>query len=367
MEDERLHYNRDVKTWDVVIIGGGVIGLSLAWRLRRHDMRVLVVERGEPAHEATYAAGGMIAGCDPQNSPELSQLITASMRMYPEFVRELRDEAFESPDLRDEGTIAFLEPDESPGCEAAQALSGEDLARLEPLLSPRARAYYLPEYSVDPRKLGSALVKAARHRSVDFVTGSPVTEVAVLGGRAAGVRTAKSLYASGMVVNCAGAWAAQIKPFGAPTRPVKGQMLCVVPVAGAHPAGPLIRHTVRSPEVYIIPRSDGRIVMGATVEEAGFDKRVDPDRVQRLHHDAAAVVPEIKHMRVHDAWAGLRPGSPDGLPILGATSLPGYFVSTGHYRDGILLAPVTAQVMTRLLTGRPADFDLTPFSPLRFG
>ena len=365
-----------MKTWDVVIIGGGVIGLSLAWSLRRHGLSVLVVEKGEPARQATHAAGGMIAHCDPHNPAALAGMIAASARMYPEFVRELRAEAFESPDLRDAGTIAFLAANESPNCDGARALDDGELSRLEPMVMLRGRAYFLPERSVDPRKLGSALEKAARNRGVDFATGSPVTEVAVLGGRATGVRTAKSFYAAGAVVNCAGAWAAQIKPFGAPTRPVKGQMLCVVP---AHPTqakeawvghpkqGPLIQHTIRTPEVYIIPRSDGRIVLGATVEEAGFDKRVDAEAVQRLHQAAANAVPDIAHMRIHDAWAGLRPGSPDGLPILGATSLPGYYAATGHYRDGILLAPITAQVMSQLLTGQPTGFELAPFSPLRFG
>ena len=118
--------------------------------------------------------------------------------------------------------------------------------------------------------------------------------------------------------------------------------------------------------MYIIPRSDGRIVLGATVEEAGFDKRVDPDTVQRLHQAAANVAPAIGEMRIHEVWAGLRPGSPDDLPILGPTALPGYFAATGHYRDGILLAPITAHVMSQLLRGRAPDFDLEPFSPLRF-
>jgi len=355
-----------VKTWEVVIIGGGVIGLSLAWRLQRGGASVLVVEKGEPAREATHAAGGMIAHCDPHNPLELRGIIAASARMYPEFVHELRDEAFESPDLRDVGTIAFFAADESPNCNGARMLDDEEISSLEPLVTLPGPAYLVPERSVDPRKLGSALEKAARNRGVDFATGSAVAEVAVLGGHATGVRTAKSFYAAGAVVNCAGAWAAQIKPFGAPTRPVKGQMLCVVPAAGTHHRGPLIQHTVRTPEVYIIPRSDGRIVLGATVEDAGFDKRVDSTSVQRLHQAATKVAPEIGRMRIHDAWAGLRPGSPDDLPILGATSLPGYYVATGHYRDGILLAPITAQVMTQLLTGQATDFDLARFSPLRF-
>jgi glycine oxidase len=354
-----------VKTWDIVIIGGGVIGLSLAWRLRPHAS-VLIVEKSEPAREATHAAGGMIAHCDPHTPRALGDMVAASARMYPEFVRELRDEAYESPDLREAGTIAFFKTDESPNCDTARALDDDELSRIEPLVTRRGRAYFLPERSVDPRKLGSALEKAARHRCVDFATGSAVTELAVLGGRATGVRTTKSFYAAGAVVNCAGAWAAQIRPFGAPTRPVKGQMVCVVPQPGTRHSGPLIKHVIRTPDVYIIPRTDGRIVLGATLEEAGFDKRVDADTVQRLHQTAAKVAPEIGQMRIHDDWAGLRPGSPDDLPILGATSLPGYYAATGHYRDGIMLAPITAHLMTQLLTGQATDFDLAPFSPLRF-
>ncbi|MGO9305861.1 MAG: glycine oxidase ThiO [Candidatus Korobacteraceae bacterium] len=356
-----------MKTWDVVIIGGGVIGLSLARSLRHSGGSVLVVEKSEPAREATHAAGGMIAHCDPENPPAMARIIAASGRMYPQFIAELRAEAFESPDLRVDGTIAFCGEGGLPACEGARPLhDAAELAQLEPLIALRGQAYLLPECSVDPRKLASALEKAARKLGVDFVTGSAVTEVAVLGRRVTGARTAKSFYMAAAVVNCAGAWASQIKPFGMPTRPVKGQMVCVVPQAGAHAAGPLIRHVVRTPDVYIIPRSDGRLLLGATVEEAGFDKHVDADTVQRLYRAAVNIAPEIGQMRIHDAWAGLRPGSPDGLPILGATSLPGYYAATGHYRDGIMLAPVTAQLMTQLLTGRSPDFDMGPFSPLRF-
>lgn len=355
-----------MKTWDVVVIGGGVIGLSLAWRLRQSGAAVLVVEKGEPAREATYAAGGMIAHCDPGNPPQLAKMIAASARMYPEFVTQLRAEAFESPDLRTDGAIAFFEDSEQPVCEDSQILDEADLTRLEPLIAHRGRAYLLPEASVDPRKLGSALEKAARTVGVDFVTGAPVTEVAVMGSRPAGVRTTKSFYGAEAVVNCAGAWASQIRPVQLPTRPVKGQMVCVIPAKGVHNSGPVIRHVVRTHEVYLIPRSDGRILLGATLEEAGFDKRLDPDTIQRLYQAAAKVVPEIANMRIHDAWAGLRPGSPDGLPILGVTSMPGYYAATGHYRDGIMLAPITALVMTQLISGGRTEIDLGAFSPLRF-
>ena len=355
-----------MKTWDIVVIGGGVIGLSLAWRLRHANASVLVVEKGEPAREATHAAAGMIAHCDPAIPRELAEMASVSAKMYPEFVAELRAEAFESPDLREQGTILLTNDDTPPQFEGARTLSPDALKELEPAIDSASHATLLPERSIDPRKLGSALEKAARTLGVDFVTGSPVTELAVLGGRATGVRTAKAYYAAGTVVNCAGAWASQLKPLGVPTRPVKGQMVCVIPQRDAQHARPLLRYAVRAPEVYMVPRSDGRILLGSTLEEAGYDKRVDPERVKRLQNAATAVVQEIGQMRIHDAWAGLRPGTPDGLPILGATSMKGYFAATGHYRDGIMLAPVTAMVMTELLKGSKPSLDLKPFSPLRF-
>ena len=138
-------------------------------------------------------------------------------------------------------------------------------------------------------------------------------------------------------------------------------MLCL-----AMPSRDLLNHVVRSPEVYLIPRSDGRLLVGATVEEAGFDKRTDPATIQRLHKAAIALVPKLADAKFLDAWAGLRPGTPDNLPILGATATSGYYVATGHFRDGILLAPVTAQVMAQMITGGKPEHDLSAFSPSRF-
>jgi glycine/D-amino acid oxidase-like deaminating enzyme len=286
--------------------------------------------------------------------------------MYPRFVRELIDESEESPDLREQGTIAFLDESAKPTCQNACPLDDVELSQREPLLTLRGQTYFLPESSVDPRALGCALIKAAKRCGVDFVTGSAVRQVVVEEGHAVGVRTGKSQYRSALVVNCAGAWAAQILPLGMPTRPVKGQIVCVVPQPGSHHAGPLVQHVVRTPEVYIIPRSDGRILLGATIEEAGFDKSVDPDTVQRLNRAAVGAVPMIREMRIHDAWAGLRPASPDDLPILGESSVRGYYAATGHYRDGIMLAPVTAYLMVQLLTSGGTGFDLASFSPQRF-
>lgn len=355
-----------MQRWDAIIVGAGVIGLSLSRRLRQEGLRVLVIDKGEPGREASYAAGGMIAHCDPHLPAVLRPLALASAAMYPAFAHALQDESGESPDLRDQGTLALFAKGEHPAGEGVREISTDEIAELEPAMTLRAPAYFLPERSVDPRALCSALVTAAKARGVDFVTGSAVIEIVVQDGRSVGVKTAHSSYASGVVVNCAGAWASQIKPLGLPTQPAKGQMVCVIPAPDDSGEAPMVACVVRTPEIYIIPRSDRRILLGATVEDAGFDKRTDADTIERLCRAAAGVVPKIGAMRIHDAWAGLRPASPDGLPILGETSLPGYFAATGHYRDGIMLAPITAEVMTTLIVGGQIEFDVKPFSPSRF-
>jgi len=374
-----LHYNRKVKNWDAIIIGAGAIGLSLALRLRDEHRSVLVVEKHEPAGEATHAAGGMIANCDPHTPALLQPLADASANLYPEFVREIESESGESADLREVGTIAVFADGEVPSHTGVRQLSAADLARLEPSLRLDRAAWFLPERCVDPRGLGKALTKACKKRAVDFATGSEVLEVLTAAGRAIGVRTSHATYQAGAVVNCAGAWAAKIQPLVIPTRPVKGQMVCVVPQTTPSKAGApripssgirgneMVRHVVRTPDIYIIPRSDGRILLGATVEDAGFDKRTDPRTIQRLYQAGVSVAAILSTTRIHDAWAGLRPGSPDNLPILGETAIPGYFAATGHYRDGIMLAPATANALAQLITGQQPFLDLAPFSPLRFG
>jgi len=350
-----VFYNASVKTWDVVIAGGGIIGLSLSIELRKRGASVLVVERGEQAREASHAAAGMLADCDPEIPAALRTLATASGCMYPEFVHEFQDESQAHVDLRDQGTL-LLSSAEHVHANVLPA----PLSELEPeLIGQQCSVMYLKERSVDPRALAAAALKAAKHRGVDIASGTSVTAILVTDGRASGVRTDKTGYASSAVVNCMGAWAAQLGPHRFPTRPVKGQMLAVV-------GGPALRHVIRSPEVYLVPRSDGRIVIGSTLEEAGYDKRTDPDTIQRLHQAAVRLVPALSQGRVHEAWAGLRPGSPDGLPILGPTPTPGYFVAAGHFRDGILLAPVTAHIMARIVAGTGVAYDIAAFSPQRF-
>jgi len=353
-----------VKTWDVIIIGGGIIGLSLSIALRKRGVQVLLVERGEPGREASHAAAGMLVDCAAETPAALQPLATASARMYPEFVHELQDESGMHVDLRDEGTLVFPPPEhvhDSPGFNVERLLPAP-LAELEPALADLTRpAIYLKERSVDPRALVAAALKAAKHRGVDISSGTTVNGVLLSGGRVRGISTDRTQYSAPAVVNCAGAWAGQISPHPFPARPVKGQMLAVV---GAR--HDVLRHVIRAPEVYLVPRSDGRILIGATVEEAGYDKRTEADTIQRLHRAAIRMIPALEQARVLEAWAGLRPGTPDDLPILGAASTPGYFVATGHFRDGILLAPVTAHVMAQVITGAKPEHDLSAFSPDRF-
>jgi glycine oxidase len=355
-----------VKSWDVIVVGAGIIGLSLAIELNKQGLRVLVVEKGEPGREASWAAGGMLVDFPTETLPGLRELATASARMYPEFVHELEDESGLKIDLRSAGTLLFL--DASPGPAALDPHGW--LARwreLEPnLKAANLRAtsrvgVYLKERSVDPRHVTAAALAAARHRGIDFSSGNHVLAVEMANGKADGVRTNKTQFAAAMVVNCAGAWAGQIGPHSFPTRPVKGQMLYV-----AMPQKEMVRHVVRTQEVYVIPRSDGRMLIGTTVEEAGFDKQTVPETILKLRRAAVDLVPNLADARILEAWAGLRPGTPDGLPILGATPTPGYFVATGHFRDGILLAPVTARAMAEVILGRAPEYDLGAFSALRF-
>jgi glycine oxidase len=353
-----------VKTWDVIVIGGGIIGLSLSIALRKRGATVLVVERGEPGREASHAAGGMLVDCPLETLPVLQNLASASARMYPEFAHELEVESGAKVDLRDFGTILFLSAEHAnqhPAFVSNHPLPSR-LSEMEPALSPfDGPIVYLRERSVDPRALTAAAIKTAKNRAVDFSSGDFVTAVHQSNNRVTGVRTTKTSFSAHKVVNCAGAWAGAIPPVALPTRPVKGQMLCL-----AQPSRNLLRHVVRSPRVYLIPRSDGRLLVGATVEEAGFDKRTIPSTIQRQHQAALELMPQLRDAKILEDWAGLRPGTPDGLPILGATDIHGYYIATGHFRDGILLAPITAQLMAQIISDEEPAYDLSKFPPRRF-
>jgi len=362
-----------MKSSDTIIIGAGIIGLALAIELRKKGLRVLIVERGEPGREASYAAAGMLAASGDEFPRLLKPMAQESARMYPEFVHQLEDESGLKVDLRHQGTILILCDGAFP--ETAELLSPQRLKSLEPEValatvlpagSDRGKtgqdicAAYLPERSVDPHSLVAAAYKAGRHRDVDLSSNAQVNSLIMEGGRVVGVQTDRAKYSAPIVINCAGAWAGAIAPCEFPIRPIKGQMLAVV-------EAPALQHVVRSPKVYLVPRSDGRLIIGSTLEDVGFRKDTDVTTLARLFESAVELVPGVAKSRRHEAWAGLRPATPDELPILGETTVSGYFIATGHYRDGILLAPATATVMANIVIGEPPRLDLTPFSPLRFG
>jgi glycine oxidase len=355
-----------VKTWDVIIVGAGIVGLSLAVSLRRQGLKVLVLERGEPGREASSAAAGMLSDMGTEIPAPLQELAHASSRLYAEFVHELEDESGRKVDLRSEGTILFSSDGDFPA--GAEPLSGERLESIEPALKAadgaRSRGgamsvAFVAERSVDPRALVEAAIKAAHHREIDISSGTEVKALCLAGDRACGVETEKSAYRAEVVVNCAGAWAGSINPHRFPIHPVKGQMLASI-------GGRAPRHVLRSPQVYLVPRGDGRVVIGSTLEDAGFSKQTDVNTIRRLFQAAVELAPGLSGAKLHEAWAGLRPAAPDELPILGETATRGYFVATGHYRDGILLAPITARVMTSLILGQASGHDLSSFSPGRF-
>ncbi len=348
----------------MIICGAGVIGVSIALELRDRGAEVLLLDASEPGREASHASAGMLSACDPETPPALRAMANASAKLYPEFLASLQPFSAADPDYR-EGTLLVRDSHDAAHTAkelGASPLPAEHVAQMEPALSLAERsAFLLDDASVDPRELMRALLDAAKARGIHLAHGSPVTKIEVEGGCVTAAHTARARYCAATVINCAGAWSGQFSPLPLPTRPVKGHMLDVI--APPH----LIRHVLRATDVYIVPRTGGRILIGSTTEEKGFDKRVDTAVIQRLYQAAANLVPALGETRLHHAWAGLRPGTPDGLPILGATSLRGYFVATGHYRNGILLAPITAKIVGALVHGEDPGFDLNAFSAVRFG
>jgi glycine oxidase len=343
----------------VIIVGGGIIGVSLALELRKQGEKVIVLDKSEPGREASYASAGMLGWSEITEPRALRTIAEASARLFPEFVEDLRSDSDIEIDFQRAGAISFSTQPELRG-----ALTEGELQQLEPNLEYRGEpAYFVEEDFVDPRTLITAAVSSAKRRGVDFASGSAVASVITEGARVVGVKTSRRSYAAPVVVNCCGAWSSQLGLPLTPTRPVKGHMLALLP----RDRGTL-RHVVRSRELdtYMLPREGGLVAVGSTVEEAGFDKSVVPDMVQDLHQRAADLVPVLGEAKIHESWAGLRPGSPDELPIIGPAAIEGYFAATGHYRNGILLAPITAKVLTRMINGGEPEFDMRPFSPLRF-
>ena len=343
-----------MKTWDVIISGAGIIGVSLALELRERGAEVLVLDSGEPGKEASSAAAGMLSATDPETPQELRELARVSAELYPTFVRKIESSSGMLVDFR-QGAIALLSKTETAPPEY-EPLSPDQLKEHEPALRAGDLAAYRieGEHSVDPALLMEAGVGAARAAGV-VVHGTVAVQQMNSASRLVEVTTAKDRIMARVAVNCQGAWS------GAPVRPRKGQLLYLQPESPL-----LLRHVVRSPEAYLVPRSSGRILVGATVEDVGYDKTVEHGMIAELHRKAGEIVPELSSAPVVASWAGLRPGTPDDLPILGETEKRGVFIASGHFRNGILLAPITAQIMADMIQGKHSQFELSAFAVDRF-
>lgn len=343
-----------MNTPDVIIAGAGIIGVSIALELRRRGADVLILERGEPGREASSAAAGWLAFADPETPAPLRPLALTSLRLFPEYVAELEESSGVKVDFRRQGTIAFLHGAEVPS--PYRKLSPLEMRELEPALETAGRAAFFAaeEASVDPALLMQAALRSAARHGIEVRSQCAVEQIGRNGGHME-VRTGAGTLLAKTVIDCRGAWS------GAPVKPRKGQALYLQPQRPG-----VLEHVVAAPEVYLVPRSSGKVFAGATVEDVGYDKTVDPEIIQHLHAAAVRLVPQLKSATVIESWAGLRPGSPDNLPLIGATLTPGLLLASGHFRNGILLAPVTARIMADLAMGKLPDADISAFSPRRF-
>ena len=366
---------------DVVVIGGGVIGLSVARALAlKQTGSVIVLERGQLGRESSFAAAGMLA---PQAEANIAdaffKLSCRSRDLYPALATQLLEETGIDIELDRTGTLycAFTTHDQEEierrynwqrlAGLSVEKMTAEEARELEPHLAGNLLgALKFPlDTQVENRKLLDALIVANESLGVKFFTNTTAESLTVEPGRVTGVATSRGFVSTRNVVLASGAWTSFIDTENAAPQiriePVRGQMLCfeTQPV--------LARHVIYSPRGYLVPRHDGRLLAGSTTEEAGFNKQVTDTGLQSIRAHATEIVPTLSELALIDSWAGLRPRSPDGLPVLGrASETEGLFFATGHYRNGILLAPVTAQLIADLIADNVVSAELQAFAPDRF-
>ncbi|MBV9333961.1 MAG: glycine oxidase ThiO, partial [Candidatus Eremiobacteraeota bacterium] len=340
---------------DVIVAGAGLIGLSIAFELAQRGAAVRVYDRAEPARAASWAGAGMLAPYTERITDEsLLAFCAESLREYPDFVARVRDASGIDAHLRLDGVFyAAFESGEIDSLARhandlqkrgvrCEMLDRNAVLTAEPWLGAALTGGLLKhdEGHVDNRRLGRALAAACQARGVR-IEQSFSMEIESDARRVLGVRTDRGFNGAKAVVNACGAWAAQLRGVPAscvpPIEPVKGQMIALNVPTG------FVRRATWVPGAYLVPRDDGRLLIGATVESKGFDERVTGEGVHELLHAALNAAPALGSFTITESWAGLRPGTPDGLPVLGTTELDGFLLATGHYRNGILLAPATAR------------------------
>ncbi len=364
---------------DVIVVDGGVIGCSIAYCLAREGVAVTVLDRGDIGGEASRAAAGILAPlAEAEEAGPFQDLGVASLRLFPRLAEALEQECGVAIEYVRSGLlrVALIEEEAEhlkgfahrrppPGLEI-HWLEPDELRVLEPGVSPEIEgALYSPEeHQVNADRLVQALARAAAARGAVLRQDTRVTALVKRGTRVTGVRTPDETLSAGHVVLAAGAWAAKIaRGIGVdlPVFPVRGQMIAFSASRSA------LRHVVWGEEGYLVPKANGLVFAGATVERVGFRRNVTVRGLSGLKAMARSLLPQLAGLDLVDAWAGFRPGSADGLPILGAVpGWEGLSVACGHYRNGILLAPITGDLIARsILDGAPRE-TLAPFSPARF-
>jgi glycine oxidase len=373
---------KGMETADAVVVGGGVIGLSIARALASRGMkRITLIERSRLGAEASSAAAGMLAPqAEADSADAFFDLACASRASYPAFAESLLDETGTDIELERTGTLylAFTEHDEEEIARRydwqtragfpVERLSADEVRRLEPCISKRVRAglRFPLDVQVENRRLVAALAASVEKLGVRLLTETQVLTLIIERGRVEGVETSRGkLYTPVIIVAC-GAWTSFVTSTDKSTHlpsiePVRGQMLCFE----MNPR--LMRHVIYSPRGYVVPRLDGRLLVGSTTERVGFSKRVTAGGMNTITTHALEIAPEVENLPLVDSWAGLRPVASDELPVMGESNgVRGLFYATGHYRNGILLAPLTGELMAEEITTGAAQPPLQVFSPDRF-
>jgi glycine oxidase len=365
----------------LVIIGGGVMGLGIGWQMAKAGENVVVLDAESAGQGASWAAAGMIAPVSEVKfqEEELLKLNLVSHELYPEFVAELESETGMKLGYRKEGTvIVALDRDDAEWLRnlydfkkelglSVEWISGQTAREIEPSISPKVHSamFNTTDHQIDNRLLTLALKQAFLKQNGTLKEHSPVSKIEIENGTVKGVVVNGEPMEAKRVILSAGCWSKRVgglpEDLVPPIRPVKGQM-CSVTMEDE----PLIRHVVRSPEVYLVPKDDGRMLIGATVEEKGFDVTLTAGGIMDLLDAAYEAVPNVYELPIKEMWAGLRPGTRDNAPILGTTPVEGLYMGTGHYRHGILQLPVTVREMTHLLKTGKTPETIAPFSIERF-
>lgn len=360
------------RTTDVVVIGGGVIGVSVAYHLAGHKVRACLVDKNQPGQEASATAAGILAATSGgSKSGPMYRLKSSSQALYPALIRELEDRTgidieYQTPGLLE---ILLTEADERryrrlyelrrEQGHAVSWLSAEAARGREPRLTPalRTAVHFAADHHLHNGKLAQAWAQAARQRGVRLQTGTTVNDVRIRNGRVSAVRVGSDWVSAETVVIAAGAWSGQVGELfdlAIPVQPAKGQMLAL--------RTDQLHHVISSGDRYLVPRQNGEVILGSTVEFSGYDKDVTVEAVRRLAEWADRVVPGIGQAPLSRCWAGLRPYSPTRRPILGRVpGLDNVVLATGHHRNGILLAPITGQLISELITTGKTSLSLDPF------